>query len=67
MICCKCKRALSKVLFYWNGEPIGPTCAAKLGRLTKAPMQRAKKPKAPEIERCPLTLDMFSENNTHPA
>ena len=63
--CSICGRKLKRVKHLSDGRVAGVVCAAKLGKLTKAPRQPAKNPKfsAPEIERCPLTLDMFEVND----
>lgn len=70
--CCKCGRTLGKVRLYYQGRPIGPECGKLIGIIEQVPKRKrlskpkkAKNPKfaAPEIERCPLTLDMFDYEN----
>lgn len=69
MKCCRCGRSLGKVRFVLEGKPIGPECYAKESGASVIPKRKrlskkkAKNPKfiAPEIERCPNTLEMFDD------
>lgn len=67
--CCKCGRALSEVRLTYQGKPIGPSCGAKVGIASAAPVKgkatRKRKPRRAtqqEVERDTFTIDMFGES-----
>lgn len=66
--CCKCGRALSEVRLTYQGEPIGPSCGAKVGVPGALPVKgksaRKRNPRRgeqPEVERDTFTIDMFDD------